>query len=92
MEKITNRNEKFKKNLVTRLNRIEGQISGIRKMIEKDSYCDDVLTQISAAQSALDSVSKLLLESHIKICVLDKIHEGDDEIIDELIKTIGKLL
>jgi DNA-binding FrmR family transcriptional regulator len=84
--------EKVKKNLVTRLNRIEGQIRGIKAMIEKDTYCDDVITQISATQSALNSVGKLLLEGHLRTCVVERIQEGDEEIIDELLVTVQRLM
>jgi CsoR family transcriptional regulator, copper-sensing transcriptional repressor len=90
--KITVREEKLKSGLVTRLNRVEGQIRGIKGMIEKDVYCDDVLNQIAAAQAALNSISKLVLENHIKGCLVKKIKDGDNEIIDELLVTIGKLL
>ena len=62
--------EKTKKNLVTRLNRIEGQIRGIKRLIESDTYCDDVITQISASQAALNGVAKILLEAHMKECVV----------------------
>lgn len=92
MDKITAREDKLKANLVTRLNRIEGQVRGIKGMIEKDSYCNDIIIQISAAQAALDSVSKLVLENHIRGCLVEKIQAGEDEIIDELIVTIGKML
>ncbi|MEI5906958.1 metal-sensitive transcriptional regulator [Bacillus spongiae] len=81
-----------KKNLVTRLNRIEGQIRGIKGLIEKDTYCDDVITQISATQSALNSVAKLLLEGHMKTCVLERIQDGDEEIVDEFMITVQKLM
>ena len=84
--------EKTKKNLVSRLNRIEGQIRGIKGMIEKDTYCDDVITQISAAQSALNSVAKILLEAHMKECVVERIQEGDMEVLDEVLVTIQKLM
>jgi CsoR family transcriptional regulator, copper-sensing transcriptional repressor len=84
--------DKVKKNLTTRLNRIEGQIRGIKGLIEKDAYCDDVITQISAAQSALNGVANLLLEGHLKTCVLEKIQEGDEEILDEVLVTIQKLM
>ncbi len=90
-ERMTSREQKLKSALLTRLNRVEGQIRGIKGMIEKDSYCDDVLHQISAAQSALNSVSKLVLETHIRGCLVEKIRSGDDEIIDELLGTIGKM-
>ncbi|WP_050182606.1 metal-sensitive transcriptional regulator [Domibacillus robiginosus] len=84
--------EKTKKNLVTRLNRIEGQIRGIKGLIEKDVYCDDVITQISATQAALNSVAKLLLEGHMKSCVIERIQEGDHEVVDELLVTIQRLM
>lgn len=84
--------DKVKSNLVTRLNRIEGQIRGIKGMIEKDTYCDDVITQISATQSALNSVAKLLLEGHLKTCVIERIQEGDQEVLDEVLVTIQKLM
>ena|SRR5690554_6889994 len=84
--------DSIKKNLTTRLNRIEGQIRGIKGMIEKDVYCDDVITQLSATQSALNSVASILLEGHLKGCVVDRLSEGDDEILDELIVTIQKLM
>lgn len=84
--------EQVKKDLTTRLNRIEGQIRGIKGMIENDVYCDDVITQLSASQSALNSVAKILLEGHIKGCVVDRLSEGDNEVIDELIVTIQKLM
>lgn len=84
--------DKVKNNLVTRLNRIEGQIRGIKGLIEKDTYCDDVITQISATQSALNSVAKILLEGHMKSCVVERIQEGDYEVLDEVIVTIQKLM
>lgn len=84
--------EKLKKDLSNRLNRIEGQIRGIKGMIEKDTYCDDVITQLSATQSALNSVAKILLEGHLKGCVMDRLSEGDEEVIDELLVTIQKLM
>lgn len=91
-DRLTLREQKLKANLVRRLNRVEGQIRGIKGMIEKDTYCDDVLNQISAAQSALNSVSKLVLENHIRGCLMKRIRNGEDEIIDELLITIGKML
>jgi len=83
---------KINKDLTNRLNRIEGQVKGIKSMIEKDVYCDDVLTQISAVQSALSSVAKVLLQSHMRSCVAQRLKDGDDDVIDELIKTVGRLL
>ncbi len=91
-DRSTTRALKLKTELTTRLNRVEGQVRGIKGMIEKDSYCDDVLNQISAAQAALTSVSKMLLENHIRGCITEKIKNGDNEIVDELLVTIGRLL
>ncbi|MCI1696947.1 MAG: metal-sensitive transcriptional regulator [Aneurinibacillus aneurinilyticus] len=82
----------MKNNLTTRLNRIEGQIRGIKGMVEKDVYCDDILNQIAAVQSALNSVGRLLLEGHMKSCVIERIQEGDHDVIDELLKTMNKLM
>lgn len=84
--------EKTKKNLITRLNRIEGQIRGIKGLIEKDTYCDDVITQIAATTAALNGVAKILLEAHMKSCILDRVQQGDDGAIDELMVTIQKLM
>lgn len=84
--------EKEKRNLITRLNRIEGQIRGIKGLIEKDTYCDDVLNQIAAVQSALNSVGRLLLEYHMRSCVIDRIEQGEPEVIDELLITMKKLI
>jgi DNA-binding FrmR family transcriptional regulator len=91
-ERKSHHSDKVKSNLTTRLNRIEGQIRGIKGLIEKDTYCDDVITQISATQSALNSVARILLEGHMKTCVLEKIQEGDTEILDEVMVTIQKLM
>lgn len=90
-DRSTERSQALKSSLVSRLNRIEGQIRGIKGMVEADNYCDDVLIQISAAQAALNSVSKIVLRDHIKGCVVDKILGGDEGIADELIVTIGRL-
>jgi DNA-binding FrmR family transcriptional regulator len=85
-------NQSKTQNLTTRLNRIEGQVKGIKAMIERGDYCDDVLTQIAAAQSAMSAVAKILLESHMRTCVSRRLKEGDDTVVDELIKTVGRLL
>ena len=82
----------MKTNLVSRLNRIEGQIRGIKGLIEKDTYCDDVLNQIAAVQSALGSVGKLLLEGHMRSCIVERIQAGENEVIDELLVTVNKLM
>ena len=86
------RSEKELRDLTTRLNRIEGQIRGIRGMVEKDAYCIDVLTQVSAASAALGSFTKALLANHIRTCVADDIREGRDETIDELVDMLQKLM
>ncbi len=91
-EKHVERNEKFKKDLLNRLNRIEGQVRGIKGMVENDIYCDDILNQVSSAQAALRSFSKELLESHMKSCIVKSIEHGETEIIDELMKTMVKLM
>lgn len=91
-ERMTAREQKLKSSLISRLNRVEGQIRGIKGMVEKDAYCDDVLTQIAAVQSALNSIGKLVLENHIKGCLVEKIKNGEHEIVDELLVTIGRLL
>lgn len=80
------------KDLVHRLNRIEGQIRGIRNMVEEERYCVDILTQVSAVQSALNAFNKKLLASHIKSCVVEDIKEGNEEAVEELCTTIQKLM
>ena len=90
--RTANRPDKMKSSLISRLNRIEGQIRGIKGMIERDVYCDDVLNQISSAQSAMNSVSKLLLENHMKSCLVNRIQSGEIEVVDELITTIEKMM
>ncbi len=90
--KHVERNEKLRKDLINRLNRIEGQMRGIKGMVEDDIYCDDILNQVASAQAALRSFSKVLLESHMKSCIINSIEHGETEIIDELLKTMGKLM
>lgn len=91
-KKSTQRNEEQKKKLINRLNRIEGQIRGIKKMIENDAYCNDVLIQSAAVNSAIHSFNKTLLNYHIHSCVARDIREGKDEVIDELCQTLTKLM
>lgn len=86
------RDEKEYKDLIHRLSRIEGQVRGIREMVESDRYCVDILTQVSAIQSALNSFNKVLLSSHIKSCVVEDIRQGQEGAVDELCKTIQKLM
>lgn len=88
----THHSDKLKANLSARLNRIEGQVRGVKVMIEKNVYCDDVLNQIASIQSALNSVGKLLLEEHMKSCVMEQIREGKHEVVDEFLKTMSKLM
>lgn len=80
------------KDLIHRLNRIEGQVRGIRGMVEKDAYCTDILMQVTAVKSALDSFDRVLLENHIKTCVTRDIREGRDDTVDELLVTLQKLM
>ncbi len=80
------------KSLMTRLNRIEGQVKGIRNMIENDAYCTDVLVQVSAVNAALNAFSKTLLANHIKTCVANDIRAGKDEVIDDLLNTLQKMM
>lgn len=90
--RIKHRNEKEYRDLINRLNRIEGQVRGIKGMVEKEAYCVDILTQVSAIQSALNGFNKVLLSNHIKTCVVDDIRQGNDEVVDELLKTLQKLM
>lgn len=80
------------KALINRLNRIEGQIRGIRGMVEKDVYCADILVQVAAANSALNSFTKELLNQHIRTCVADDLRAGGDEKLDELLRLLPKLM
>lgn len=90
--KNAHHSEELKKKLKSRLNRIEGQVKAIHRMIDEDIYCDDVLNQISSAKSALNGVGKSLLEAHMKSCVVEQIKEGREEVVDEFLYTINKLL
>lgn len=91
-ERQSHHSDIMKSNLISRLNRIEGQIRGVKGLIEKNTYCDDVLNQIAAAQSALNSVGRLLLEGHMKSCIVERIQSGDHEVINELLVTVNKLM
>ena len=86
------RSEKEYRDLINRLNRIEGQIRGIKVMFEKYAYCPDILIQVSAVNAALNSFNKVLLANHIRTCVADDIRDGKDETIDELVTTLQKLM
>ena len=86
------RNIEEKTDLIHRLNRIEGQIRGIRTMVEEDRYCADILTQISATGAAMQAVSRALLSEHIRTCVTQGIQSGDDEVVTELLSLLQKLM
>ncbi|MDO4623386.1 MAG: metal-sensing transcriptional repressor [Eubacteriales bacterium] len=86
------RTSEEQKALITRLKKVEGQIRGIEKMVENDAYCPDILIQVSAATSALNSFNKLLLQCHIRSCVAEDIRAGSDEAIDELCNVLQKLM
>ena len=86
------RSEKEYKDLIHRLNRIEGQIRGIRNMVEQDAYCPDILIQVAAANAALNSFNKVLLGNQLTTCVANDIREGHDETIDELLKVLQRLM
>lgn len=90
--KTKERSDKEYKDLINRLSRIEGQVRGIKNMVEKNAYCVDILTQVAAVNAALNSFNKVLLANHIKTCVADDIRAGNDEVIDELVQTLQKLM
>lgn len=90
--KTKQRSPEEHKSLINRLNRIEGQVRGIRNMIENDAYCTDILIQVSAINAALNAFNKELLANHIRTCVADDIKSGKDETIDELVCTLQKLM
>ena len=90
--KTKERTEEEYKDLLNRLSRIEGQVRGIRKMVETDCYCTDILVQVSAVNAALNSFNKVLLANHIRTCVAEDIREGKDETIDELVTVLQKLM
>lgn len=91
-EKNTMRSEKERKKLLNRLSRIEGQIRGLKGMLEKNAYCPDILTQSAAVNAAINSFNKELLASHIRHCVVRDIRAGDEAVIDELVATLQKLM
>ena len=91
-KKTKERSEKEHKDLINRLSRIEGQIRGIKNMVENDAYCTDILVQVAAANAALNSFNKVLLANHIRSCVANDIREGKEETIDELVGVLQKLM
>lgn len=90
--KIKERSEEEARQLIHRLNRIEGQIRGIRGMVEKNVYCTDILMQVAAANAALNAFTRELLGNHIRTCVIQDIRDGKDETVDELMATLQKLM
>ena len=86
------RSEEEKKKLIHRLNRIEGQIRGLRGMLEDDAYCMDILVQSSASSAALTAFNRELLSTHIESCVVDGIRQGDDEKVEELLSILQKMI
>ena len=86
------RSEEELKKLTNRLSRIEGQVRGLREMLERDVYCIDVLVQVSAVNAALNSFSKELLSEHLRTCVADNLRQGNDEVMDELVAALQKLM
>ena len=91
-ERKKHRSEQEYKELMNRLKRIEGQVRGLQNMLESNAYCPDILVQVSAVNSALNSFSKTLLASHIRSCVVDDIRAGREETIDELVTTLQKVM
>lgn len=90
--KTKERAEKEYRDLINRLSRIEGQVRGIKKMVENDAYCTDILVQVSAVNAALNSFNKVLLAEHIRTCVAEDIRNGKDETIEELVMTLQKVM
>lgn len=90
--RLKHRSEEEYKALLNRLSRIEGQVRGVRKMVESDAYCTDILIQVSAINAALNAFNRELLANHIRTCVADGIREGKEDKIDELVATLQKLM
>lgn len=86
------RTDKEYRELMNRLKRIEGQVRGIQGMLERDAYCPDILVQVAAVNAALNSFNKVLLTEHLKTCVVDNIRQGNEDIIDELVHTLKKMM
>lgn len=90
--KTKERSDKEYRDMVNRLSRIEGQVRGIKKMVENNAYCTDILVQVAAVNAALNSFNRVLLADHIKTCVTRDIRDGKEETVDELITTLKKLM
>lgn len=83
--KTTVRSEEEKKEIITRLNRLTGQLNGIKKMVEEDRYCDDILIQLSASCKGIKSLANLILDKHVHSCLIDNIEKGNYEVVDEIV-------
>lgn len=92
MNRITHREDQEKKALQNRLSRIEGQVRGIKNMLETEAYCTDILNQVAAVQAALNAFNRELLARHIRGCVVEDIKNGSDEAVDDLVATLQKLM
>lgn len=90
--RIKERSEKEYKDLINRLSRVEGQVRGIRRMVEEDVYCPDIMIQVSAVMAALNSFNSELLSNHIRTCVTEDIKNGDESSVDELVATVRKIM
>lgn len=90
--KAKERTEKEYRDLINRLSRIEGQVRGVKRMVEQDAYCTDILVQVSAINAALNSFNKVLLANHLRTCVAEDIRAGKEETIDELVAALQKLM
>ncbi|MCH3987968.1 MAG: metal-sensing transcriptional repressor [Lachnospiraceae bacterium] len=90
--KTRERSEKEYKDLCNRLNRIEGQVRGVKRMLENNAYCPDIITQVSAINAALNSFNKVILADHIRTCVTDDIRDGGTQKVDELLKLLPKVM
>ena len=91
-QKTKERSDKEYQDLLHRLSRIEGQVRGIKGMVERDAYCTDILVQVAAVNAALNSFNKVLLGNHIRTCVADDIRNGKEETVDELVHVLQKLM
>ena len=91
-ERTKHRDDKEYKELMNRLKRIEGQVRGLQNMLEKEAYCPDILVQVSAVNSALNSFSRELLASHMRSCVAEDLRNGNEETIEELVETLQKVM
>ena len=90
--KTRKRSDEELRRLCNRLSRIEGQVRGLREMLQKDVYCMDILVQVSAVNAAINSFSKELLSEHLRTCVAENLRQGNEEVVDELVNVLQKLM